>query len=82
MFGKLPSVTSLDVSSIHSINGAKIDTLYNVVDSYNFLLLQEPSFKTLVSKLTNLREFYLDGVNILEDNRAGAELLEKFVPRL
>jgi len=40
------------------------------------------SFKTLVSKLTNLREFYLDGVNILEDNRAGAELLEKFVPRL
>jgi hypothetical protein len=46
----------MDISSLHYIDGGEIHTLYDVVDSYNLLLLQEPSLETLVSNLTNLRE--------------------------
>jgi uncharacterized protein YjbI with pentapeptide repeats len=56
VIGKLPSLISMDISSLHYIDGGEIHTLYDVVDSYNLLLLQEPSLETLVSNLTNLRE--------------------------
>jgi hypothetical protein len=45
-------------------DGAKIDTLYSVVDIYKFLLLKEPNYETIVPKLTNLRDFCLDRLNI------------------
>jgi len=82
VIGKLSSLISLDISSIHYIDGAEIDTLYNVVDSYSLLVLQEPSFETLVSNLTNLRELYLDGVNIASGREDWGRTLGKYVPHL
>ncbi|PWZ23290.1 Receptor-like protein 12 [Zea mays] len=83
VIGKLPSLISLDISSIHNIDGAEIDTLYNLFDSYNLLVLQEPSFETLLSNLTNLRELYLDGVDISSSGREDwGRTLGKYVPHL
>ncbi|CAD6247467.1 unnamed protein product [Miscanthus lutarioriparius] len=82
VIGKLSSLISLDISSIHNIDGGDIDTLYNVVDSYSLLVLQEPSFETLVSNLTNLRELYLDAVDIASGGEDWARTLGKYVPHL
>ncbi|CAL4899322.1 unnamed protein product [Urochloa decumbens] len=80
--GKLTSLISLDLSSFHNIDGAEIDTLYNIVDSFNLLLLQEPSFETLMANLTNLRELYLDGVDISSSGEDWSRTLGKSVPHL
>lgn len=80
--GKLTSLISLDLSSIHGIDGAEIDTLYDIMDSFNLLLLQEPSFKTLMANLTNLRELYLDGVDISSSGEDWSRTLGNSVPQL
>ena len=80
--GKLTSLISLDLSSIHGIGGAEIDTLYDIMDSFNLLLLQEPSFKTLMANLTNLRELYLDGVNISNSGEDWSKTLGNSVPHV
>ncbi|XP_008645599.1 receptor like protein 22 isoform X2 [Zea mays] len=50
---------------------------------YNLLVLQEPSFETLLSNLTNLRELYLDGVDISSSGREDwGRTLGKYVPHL
>jgi hypothetical protein len=82
VIGKLPSLISLDISSIHKIHGVQIGTLHNFYDIYNFLVLREPSFETLVSNLTNLRELYLDEVDITSGREDWGTILGKYVPHL
>lgn len=80
--GKLKSLISLDLSSIHYMGGPEIDTLYDIEDSFNLLLLQEPSLETVVSNLTNLKELYLDGVDISSSGEDWSKTLGKSVPHL
>jgi len=83
VIGRLLNLVSLDISSVHYYtDGDELDTLYNVLDSYNLLVLQEPSFETLVSNLTNLRELYLDGVDIASGREDWGRTLGKYVPHL
>ncbi|VAH85816.1 unnamed protein product [Triticum turgidum subsp. durum] len=80
--GKLKSLVSLDLSSLHNIESAEITNLYAIMDGYNFLVLREPSFKTLLANLNNLRELYLDGVDISSSGEEWSSDLAKAVPRL
>ncbi|KAM3354986.1 hypothetical protein ACQJBY_025630 [Aegilops geniculata] len=80
--GKLASLISLDLSSLHNIESAEITNLYAILDGYNFLVLREPSFKTLLANLNNLRELYLDGVDISSSGEEWSSDLAKAVPHL
>ncbi|KAF7033581.1 hypothetical protein CFC21_044665 [Triticum aestivum] len=80
--GKLTSLVSLDLSSVHNIESAEITNLYAIMDGYNLLVLREPSFETLLANLNNLRELYLDGVDISSSGEEWSSALGKAVPRL
>ncbi|XP_047070724.1 receptor-like protein 35 [Lolium rigidum] len=80
--GKLTSLVSLDLSSVYSITPTnEITNIYAILDGYNNLLLREPSFGTLVANLTNLKELYLDGVDI-SSSEEWCSGLGKAVPHL
>eukprot|EP00267_Zea_mays_P048427 XP_020400994.1 LRR receptor-like serine/threonine-protein kinase GSO2 [Zea mays] len=76
--GRLVNLLSLDLSSSFPTDG------YDVSNSYfdNVYLLWVPSFDTLMANLSNLRELYLDGVDLSSSeevgNLIGLQTLELF----
>ncbi|PNT73644.1 hypothetical protein BRADI_2g61474v3, partial [Brachypodium distachyon] len=79
--GKLTSLISLDLSSLHGVDPLQFNNMYDVLNAYNYLELREPKFETLFANLTNLRELYLDGVDI-SSGEAWCGNLGKAAPRL
>ncbi|KAM0909221.1 hypothetical protein ACQ4PT_014940 [Festuca glaucescens] len=81
--GKLTTLVTLDLSRKHSIDVSyTIPIHYALSGFYNYLLLREPSFETLVANLTNLRELHLDGVDISSSGEEWCSGLGKAVPHL
>ncbi|KAE8811207.1 Receptor-like protein 12 [Hordeum vulgare] len=80
--GKLKSLISLDLSSRKNIAPDETMHTYGIVDGYNFLVLREPSLETLVANLTNLRELYLDMVDISSSGEEWCSGLGEAVPHL
>ncbi|KAM3336168.1 hypothetical protein ACQJBY_030253 [Aegilops geniculata] len=79
--GKLTSLVTLDLSSLQNIDD--VLSYYDLfVGSYNYLLLDEPNFETLVANLTNLRELYLDRVDISSSGEGWCSGLGKDLPCL
>lgn len=72
--GYLTSLVSLDLSNY----------LFGDVTTYfaNMLVLWEPSFMVLVAKLTNLRELYLDWVDVSASGEEWCGALARHVPHL
>ncbi|KAM3354982.1 hypothetical protein ACQJBY_025626 [Aegilops geniculata] len=82
VIGKLTNLVSLDLSSLHNIESDEITNIYSILDGYNFLVLREPSFEILLANLTNLRELYLDGVDISSSGDEWSSGLGIAVPHL
>ncbi|XP_037408495.1 receptor-like protein 7 [Triticum dicoccoides] len=80
--GKLTNLVSLDLSSLHNIESDEITNIYSILDGYNFLVLREPSFEILLANLTNLRELYLDGVDISSSGEGWSSGLGIAVPHI
>ncbi|KAF7033561.1 hypothetical protein CFC21_044645 [Triticum aestivum] len=81
--GKLTSLISLDLSTRHGVDISYTTTsYYTLLGGYDYLLLQEPSFEILVANLTNMRELYLDGVDITASAEEWCVVLGKAVPHL
>ncbi|KAF7027228.1 hypothetical protein CFC21_039290 [Triticum aestivum] len=75
---KLVNLVSLDLSS-HRVSD--YDDPTSAGDSFNHL--REPNFEILVANLNNLRELYLDGVQIMSSSGEDwGKALAKYVPHL
>nr|AAT39466.1 cf2-like protein [Zea mays] len=76
--GRLVNLLSLDLSSSFPTDG------YDVSNSYfdNVYLLWVPSFDTLMANLSNLRELYLDGVDLSSSEEGWCTTLATYVPHL
>uniref|UniRef100_A0ACD5XDN5 Uncharacterized protein n=1 Tax=Avena sativa TaxID=4498 RepID=A0ACD5XDN5_AVESA len=80
--GKLTSLVELDLSSeINADSYPSMSQCASLGDRNN-LLLREPSFQALVANLTNLRELYLDGIDISGSGEGWCSSLGKAVPSL
>jgi hypothetical protein len=71
---KITSLVSLDLSNHYVYENGGI--------MRNHLLLWEPNFQTLVRNLSNMRELYLDGVNISSSAQEWSSALAEYIPRL
>lgn len=80
--GNLTSLISLDLSSLNDIDPFETNNMNDILYGGNDLELREPSFETLFANLTNLRELYLDGVDISSSREEWCSGLGKSVPRL
>ncbi|KAM0861347.1 hypothetical protein ACQ4PT_045941 [Festuca glaucescens] len=87
-FEQLTELTSVDLSGTN-LNGqipigiAHLRKLKKLGFSYNNnMFFSEPSFQMVVGNLSNLRELYLDGVDISRDGKTWSSLLADSVPRL
>uniref|UniRef100_A0ACD5XGL7 Uncharacterized protein n=1 Tax=Avena sativa TaxID=4498 RepID=A0ACD5XGL7_AVESA len=75
--GKLTSLITLDLSSQYTIISPE-----PLLGGHNNLLLREPSFETLVANLTDLRELYLDAVDISTSGKEWGSGLDESAPLL
>nr|CDM80748.1 unnamed protein product [Triticum aestivum] len=75
--GRLANLVSLDLSSHFGIDD--YDT--GIGDSTNSLWLQDPNFQILVANLSNLRELYLDGLDMF-GIKGWCHVLAKSLPDL
>ncbi|KAF7033584.1 hypothetical protein CFC21_044668 [Triticum aestivum] len=81
--GKLTNLVTLDFSDEHNIDVSYTSPSYSAfLSGYNKLLLRGPSLETLLANLTNLRELYLDGVDISSSGEEWCNGLGKVVPYL
>ncbi|XP_044346478.1 receptor-like protein 34 [Triticum aestivum] len=80
--GKISSLISLDLSVVRDINPSDEITYTLALVEDHYLLLHEPSFENLVRNLTNLRELYVDGVDISSSGEQWCSGLGKAVPSL
>jgi len=71
---KITSLVSLDLSNQYVYENDGI--------MRNHLLVWEPNFQTLVRNLSNMRELYLDGVNISSSAQEWSSALAEHIPRL
>ncbi|VAH71568.1 receptor like protein 22-like [Triticum dicoccoides] len=74
----LVNLISLDLSGLYEPND---DSVYGYDSVYNLLSLQEPSFQILLANLSNLRELYLDGVD-MSSSGDWCHALAKSLPHL
>ncbi|XP_078169626.1 uncharacterized protein LOC144564014 [Carex rostrata] len=86
-FEKLTMLTHLNLSRTFffgqiPIAIANLTNLISLDLSNNDLKLHEPNLQVLVSQLSNLRELYLDGVDISENGTEWCRALSKSVPHL
>ncbi|CAM0879114.1 unnamed protein product [Alopecurus aequalis] len=82
--GKLDNLISLDLSVLYY--AASEDSLdgygTNIPDVTNWLWLQEPNLQNLVGNLSNLRELYLDGVDMSSSADDWCDALSQSLPNL
>ncbi|XP_048567136.1 receptor-like protein 35 [Triticum urartu] len=78
--GGLTNLISLDLSANYDLGDV---STYDIItgDRNNVLYLQDPNFKILVANLNNLRELYLDGVD-MSSSGEWCHALAKSLPRL
>uniref|UniRef100_A0ACD5VDP0 Uncharacterized protein n=1 Tax=Avena sativa TaxID=4498 RepID=A0ACD5VDP0_AVESA len=86
-FEMLTELISVDASGTNlfgqvPIGIAHLRKLRKLDFSYNQLYFSEPSFQMVVGNLSNLRELYLDGVDISHDGKTWSSSLANSVPRL
>uniref|UniRef100_A0ACD5VMS4 Uncharacterized protein n=1 Tax=Avena sativa TaxID=4498 RepID=A0ACD5VMS4_AVESA len=82
--GKLANLISLDLSVLgYSALEDSLDGYDNSSpDVTSWLWLQEPNLENLVGNLTNLKELYLDGVDMSSSANDWCDALAKFLPNL
>ncbi|XP_078178179.1 receptor-like protein 7 [Carex rostrata] len=86
-FEKLTMLTHLNLTNTYfygqiPIAIAKLTNLISLDLSWSYSELYEPNLQIFVSQLSNLRELYLDGVDISENGTEWCRVLSKSVPHL
>ncbi|XP_078167900.1 uncharacterized protein LOC144562582 [Carex rostrata] len=76
LFGQIP------IAIANLTNLISLDLSCNDQEFFWDLKLYEPNLQTLVSQLSNLRELYLDGVDISENGTEWCSALSESVPHL